>query len=104
MGIESPKSEKPGAFKDTAHFDDGEPTVPRGRSAWFGGSNVRIGPRIGPVITGIPVDSETDDSSSAILGKQIALEEGCAIQYRTCSWQKVRHAQSLDHRCAVPGL
>jgi hypothetical protein len=64
--------------------------VPRGWTAWFGGPNVVVGPRIGPVITGQSSDSDTDDSSSAILGKQLALEEGCAIQYRTCSWQKVR--------------
>jgi hypothetical protein len=66
-------------------------STPRaGYSAWFGGPNVTVGPRIGPVIKGISVDSDSDDSSSAILDKQIALEDGHAIQYRTCSWQKVR--------------
>ncbi len=63
--------------------------TPNGWSAWFGGPNVTIGPRIGPVISSVSTDSDTDESSNAILGKQIALEEGHAIQYRTCSWQKV---------------
>lgn len=65
-------------------------STPRGYSAWFGGPAVTVGPRIGPVLDGIAIDSDTDDSSSAILDKQIALEDGHAIQYRTCSWQKVR--------------
>jgi hypothetical protein len=65
-------------------------STPRGYSAWFGGPSVTVGPRIGPVLDGIALDSDSDDSSSAILDKQIALEDGHAIQYRTCSWQKVR--------------
>lgn len=31
----------------------------------------------------------TSDSTSDIVGKQIELEAGNAIKYRTCSWQKV---------------
>lgn len=65
-------------------------STPRGYSAWFGGPNVTVGPRIGPVLKSITiVDSDSEDSS-AILDKQFALEEGHAIKYRTCSWQKVR--------------
>lgn len=30
------------------------------------------------------------DTESSIIGKQMALEEGNAIKYRSCSWQKVR--------------
>lgn len=34
-------------------------------------------------------DFGDSDGSSDILGKQIELESGNALQYRTCSWQKV---------------
>lgn len=70
---------------------DAEAGIPSGRAGWFGGSDVAIGPRIGPVLSSISMGdaSDTDDSSSAILHKQKALEDGHAIQYRTCSWQKV---------------
>jgi hypothetical protein len=86
------------SWEDKNMFDtaNGRPSrsapvsTPRGYSAWFGGPNVTVGPRIAPVLKGIALDSDTDDSSSAILDKQIALEDGHAIQYRTCSWQKVR--------------
>lgn len=63
--------------------------APRGLAAWFGGRNTTVGNRIAPVLAGTPIDSDTDDSSSAILNKQIALEENASIKYRTCSWQKV---------------
>ena len=60
-------------------------------SSWFGGKGVRVGPRIAPVLEGIDLDnSSSDESSSAILAKQIEVEAGHAIKYRTCSWQKVR--------------
>jgi hypothetical protein len=67
---------------------------PTGWSSWFGGPDVVIGPRIGPVLSSISLvsDSDTEYSSTAILDKQIAAEDGHAIQYRTCSWQKVRVA------------
>lgn len=34
-------------------------------------------------------DMNSDDEASISIGKQIELEAGNAIQYRTCSWQKV---------------
>lgn len=64
--------------------------MPRGRSAWFGGTDVQIGPRIGPILSSISSCYDSDESSSAILDKQVADEEGHSIQYRTCSWYKVR--------------
>ena len=72
-------------------------STPSGYSAWFGGPNVTIGPRIGPILNGTAFDSDSDDSSSAILDKQLALEDGHAIQYRTCSWQKVRCLPPCQH-------
>ena len=98
MTLSNPPSEEKKASGDSHHAPDGassHPTGHKGWSAWFGGPNTVVGPRIGPVITNVGSDSDSEDSSSAILQKQIALEAGCAIQYRTCSWQKVRYAASL---------
>ncbi|KAH8673985.1 transmembrane amino acid transporter protein [Xylariales sp. PMI_506] len=50
-------------------------SIPRGRAAWFGGQDVRIGPRIAPS------------------------EENCAIQYRTCSWQKTAALLFSEYIC-----
>lgn len=52
-----------------------------------------VGGRIAPVLPHLRgydfgTDGDTDGSSD-ILGKQIEMEAGNAIQYRTCSWQKV---------------
>jgi len=69
-------------------------------SSWFGGKGVWIGPRIAPVLEGIELDNSSgDETSSAILAKQIEVEAGHAIKYRTCSWQKVcvRVYQSIHH-------
>ncbi|KAK4159502.1 amino-acid permease [Cladorrhinum sp. PSN259] len=83
------------------------PSSPWSWSSWFGGPSVRIGPRIGPVIdstaTGpssseVPSDLETNDST-AILSKQIALENGHAIQYRTCTWQKTAALLFSEYIC-----
>jgi hypothetical protein len=91
-----PKSEDGKVYRQTS--DPGASVQePRGFSSWFGGRNVTVGPRIGPVLAGIPIDSDSDDSSSAILEKQIALEDGHAIQYRTCSWQKVCSLLALSY-------
>jgi hypothetical protein len=92
-------SEKP-ETKSIPFVEDPEPqlqhgrakTGPRGWSAWFGGPGTTVGPRIGPVMEEISLgigESDTEDSSNAILNKQIELEDGHAIQYRTCSWQMV---------------
>ena len=35
-------------------------------------------------------ERQSDEDASINVGKQIELEAGNAIQYRTCSWQKVR--------------
>lgn len=66
---------------------------PAGWSSWFGGKDVVIGPRIGPVLSSISIGSDSDieqTSSTAILDKQLAEDSEHAIKYRTCSWQKVR--------------
>lgn len=62
------------------------------RAKWgkYGNSDRSVGGRIGPVLGHLAAyDFGSDDSSSDILGKQLQLEANDAIQYRTCSWQKV---------------
>ncbi|KAK5629610.1 hypothetical protein RRF57_005325 [Xylaria bambusicola] len=81
-------------------------TVPRGWSAWFGGPNTTVGPRITPrVIVSIsgdaPEDSDSAMNSNAILEKQLAQEAGNAIQYRTCSWQKTAALLFSEYICLV---
>lgn len=63
----------------------------KGNKSRFGHSgNSTICARIAPVLPHLQgYDLGSDDSGSDILGKQIELEAGNAIQYRTCSWQKV---------------
>lgn len=83
-----PSGEKRGLAEEGRASEVPSPT---GWSSWFGGQHVTIGPRIGPVLSSISLaDSDTDQSSTTILDKQLAAEDGHAIQYRTCSWQKVR--------------
>ncbi|KAI1432343.1 amino acid transporter [Xylaria sp. CBS 124048] len=86
---------------DDAHHVD---SIPRGWSAWFGGPNTAIGPRIAPRIAPIVDDDSLDDSNSglnsdSILEKQIAQEAGNAIQYRTCSWQKTTALLFSEYIC-----
>jgi hypothetical protein len=74
---------------------------PTGWSSWFGGKNVTVGPRIGPVLTSISGGeaSDTDESGLAILDKQLAAESGSTIQYRTCSWQKTAALLFSEYIC-----
>lgn len=47
----------------------------------------------GPItksITGEDVVADDNTDASVAIGKQMELEAGNAIKYRTCSWQKVR--------------
>jgi hypothetical protein len=49
------------------------------------------GGRIAPVLPHLRgKDFGVDESGDDLLGKQIELEANNTIQYRTCSWQKVR--------------
>jgi hypothetical protein len=46
--------------------------------------------RIAPVLPHLRAyDFSSDESGEDVLGKQIEMEADNAIQYRTCSWQKV---------------
>ena len=58
----------------------------------YGNSDRSVGGRIAPVLPHLEgYDFGSDDSGSDILGKQIEMEAGNAIQYRTCSWPKVSY-------------
>ncbi|KAK6950187.1 hypothetical protein Daesc_008513 [Daldinia eschscholtzii] len=83
-------------------YDTHEAPIPRGWSAWFGGPDVKIGPRIAPQIAPITADvhdSASNLSSDAILNKQLEEEAGHAIQYRTCSWQKTAALLFSEYIC-----
>lgn len=76
--------------------DDLEGAQPAGHSR-YGTSDRLVGGRIAPVLPHLAnYDFGNDDTGSDILGKQIELEAGNDIQYRTCSWPKAsRHRQRL---------
>jgi hypothetical protein len=95
------KTEDGNVYRQNVDRDRGVSTAqaPRGLAAWFGGRNTTVGHRIAPVLAGTPIDSDTDDSSSAILSKQIALEENASIKYRTCSWQKTAALLFSEYIC-----
>lgn len=78
-----------------------EPSVPYSRwAAIFGGSGVSIGPRIAGLPDFVKNDvSDSEDTSSAIVNKQIAAEDGSEIQYRTCSWQKTAGLLFSEYIC-----
>lgn len=88
----SPASSDDKNAVDDHHSHDIEAgATPSGRARWFGGRNIYVGARIGPVLSSLSsnYNSDSDDSSATILLKQKESEANAAIQYRTCSWQKV---------------
>ncbi|GJC87189.1 N amino acid transport system protein [Colletotrichum liriopes] len=70
-----------------------------GFSAWFGGRKTKVGPRIAPRQEGVGEHSDSEESPDAILGKQLAEEDGHAIKYRTCSWQKTAGLLFSEYIC-----
>jgi hypothetical protein len=69
----------------------------------YGSSDKSVGGRIAPVLPHLRgYDFGSDDSGSDILGKQIELEAGNAIQYRTCSWPKASPSSRLDPTFEFP--
>jgi len=51
----------------------------------------RIGAPPAHLVSTLASDSsDTDSENSISIGKQVEMEAGNAIKYRTCSWQKVR--------------
>ncbi|PTB74860.1 hypothetical protein M440DRAFT_1336728 [Trichoderma longibrachiatum ATCC 18648] len=69
-------------------------------ASMFGGPNVWVGPRIAPLPAYLKNDlSESEESSEAILNRQLASEDGTSIQYRTCSWQKTAALLFSEYIC-----
>lgn len=75
---------------DSSNNGDLESDNTKGRTV----GDKTVGNRIAPVLPhlrGYDFGDDTSIAGSDILGKQIELEADSAIQYRTCSWQKVRY-------------
>ncbi|KAJ0335859.1 hypothetical protein COL922a_008689 [Colletotrichum nupharicola] len=104
--LRQPEGEKTASELNFAHADPEFGGGSTGWSAWFGGRNTKVGPRIAPVQEGLADGSDSDVSADAILGKQLAEEDGHAIKYRTCSWQKaiMSFPWSYSILGLVPGL
>jgi hypothetical protein len=81
---------KPSILLDNK-LDNGSGDVEKGKNPYgHSTSDKGVGGRIAPVLPHLGnYDFGSDDSGSDILGKQIEMEASAAIQYRTCSWQKV---------------
>ncbi|KAF4120036.1 to neutral amino acid permease [Geosmithia morbida] len=78
------------------------------KASLFGGKDVYIGPRIGPVMehlkgkdgsAPVPTDSKDESTANVILKSQLEAEDGHAIQYRTCSWQKTAGLLFSEYIC-----
>ncbi|KAK3179740.1 hypothetical protein K4F52_008818 [Lecanicillium sp. MT-2017a] len=66
----------------------------------FGGKGVDVGPRIAPLPDHLKEEyGGEDETSSAILDRQLAAEDGASIQYRTCSWQKTAALLFSEYIC-----
>lgn len=97
------------ALKENGYSDPegaSSPPVSSRFASMFGGKNVVVGPRIAPVAEHLkdevsPNNSDVEDATSAdaILRKQLAEEDGKAIQYRTCSWQKTAGLLFSEYIC-----
>lgn len=69
-------------------------------AAMFGGKGVSVGPRIAPLPDYLKESlGGEDETSSAILDRQLAAEDGASIQYRTCSWQKTAALLFSEYIC-----
>jgi len=75
-------------------------TTKRGFRKRLGASDISVGGRIAPVLPHLRnYDFGSEDSGSDILGKQIELEAGNGIQYRTCSWPKTAALLFSEYIC-----
>lgn len=92
-------------FKASSPSDlEGAPQAQRTSSSrWasiFGGKDVFVGPRIAPIPEHLKgEDGDTSETASEILDRQLAAEDGAAIQYRTCSWQKTAALLFSEYIC-----
>jgi hypothetical protein len=64
------------------------------------GSHKHVGDRIAPVLPHLAgYDFGDNASEETILTKQIEMEQGHALQYRTCSWQKTAFLLFSEYIC-----
>jgi hypothetical protein len=98
-GLET--SNKEAVFADKVDTGSGsDPEKGSRRGSKIGSFHKAAGGRIAPVLPHLSgYDVGSDDAGSDILGKQIELEAGNDIQYRTCTWQKV----CSQYDCGVAG-
>ncbi|KAF6826695.1 neutral amino acid [Colletotrichum plurivorum] len=100
MDQDTRQSELPQMTEKTAEASSAsESGSSPGYSSWFGGRRTKVGPRIGPVQDHLDAGSDSDQSAEAILAKQHASEDGHAIKYRTCSWQKTAGLLFSEYIC-----
>ncbi|KAI7240369.1 putative amino acid transporter [Hortaea werneckii] len=101
----SPISDEP-TFGKEGYYDGFAPDAEKGRSS--GAMKGRGGRRMNridrPVTASISGDAglaHDDDSTdpSVAVGKQMEMEEGNAIKYRTCSWQKTAALLFSEYIC-----
>ncbi|KAK0720262.1 amino acid transporter [Lasiosphaeris hirsuta] len=97
---DSPSSGEEKRAVESDVYDGAVADAPSSFSSWFGGKSVFVGPRIAPVLENIALDIPSDtENSLAILNKQLAVEDGHAIKYRTCSWQKTAALLFSEYIC-----
>jgi hypothetical protein len=78
------------------HTDNGDLERGGSRSRFGHSGDGSVGGRIAPVLPHLTGYDFGNESSEDILGKQIEMEADNAIQYRTCSWQKVCYIHGLS--------
>ena len=79
--------------KETTYLEDGP-----GYSGPRRGSRIDAPVRKNSIVTG---DTSSDDDGGMSVAKQLELEKGNAIQYRTCSWPKVRSYNHIGGRVGM---
>ncbi|ERF76148.1 hypothetical protein EPUS_01482 [Endocarpon pusillum Z07020] len=91
MSTTALKADKPFGFAGS--FEPGEKHE---KDAGILGSPLRKYSRIGPAVSGATADSDSDNIN---IERQIELEAGAAIKYRTCSWQKTAALLFSEYIC-----
>ena len=101
-------SPPPGNGRDKSQTDDANAStafkedVRPGLWSWTKlDDTTAVGPRIGPVLQSAAISTSDSDDSIVSPERQHELEKGNAIQYRTCSWQKVWSIPVTNWICTV---
>ncbi|KAM3511317.1 hypothetical protein MY11210_005054 [Beauveria gryllotalpidicola] len=96
-------SEKSSRKSSSPDLEATNRAITTGSSRWasiFGGKHVVVGSRIAPLPAYLKNDdADHSETASEILDRQLAAEDGAAIQYRTCSWQKTAALLFSEYIC-----